>query len=144
MKKRKFVPLSSNVETVRVESLDSAKVFTETDSLPKTPNTIADESAAPDDAEVSWASAVLYEFAANDPKRKRAEKALATLAAHQYRKRDAVEQRMTLTLRDVSHMLQISERTVRRYIASGKLRAVKIGREYRITIDEYDAFVSSS
>jgi excisionase family DNA binding protein len=51
---------------------------------------------------------------------------------------------MTLTLRDVSHMLQISERTVRRYIASGKLRAVKIGREYRITIDEYDAFVSSS
>jgi excisionase family DNA binding protein len=130
-KKKDFTPLSSELTDITTGSLDPIPA-----AIPESPAQKLDD----DEGKNDWTAAVLYEFAADDPKRKRAEKALATLAAHQYRKRDAVEQRMTLTLRDVSHMLQISERTVRRYVADGKLRAVKIGREYRITLEEYDAF----
>lgn len=91
----------------------------------------------------SWAAAVMQDFPKEDPKRKRAEHALAVLASNAYRRRDIIDQRLALTLRDASQMLNVSERTMRRYIKSGKLRAVKVGRGYRIMLADYDAFTEA-
>ena len=91
-----------------------------------------------------WAKAALADVPASDPNRRKAEAALAILSSHAYRRRDAIDSRLTFTLRDASHLLQVSERTMRRYIKSGKLRAVKIGREYRITLEDYDAFTAAN
>ncbi len=106
-------------------------------------NKEADAEEASDAEGMTWAAAVLHEFPKTDPKRQRAERALAVLASHAYRRRDTIEARLTLTLRDAAHLLQVSERTMRRYISSGKLRAVKIGREYRIQLADYDAFTEA-
>ncbi len=90
-----------------------------------------------------WAKAAFANLPTDDPHRRKAEAALAILSSHAYRRRDAIDSRLTFTLRDASQLLQVSERTMRRYIKSGKLRAVKIGREYRITLEDYDAFTAA-
>ena len=46
------------------------------------------------------------------------------------------------TIQDVAKMLDRSRRSVYRDIDSGKLRARKIGREWRISQEDYDAFVN--
>lgn len=46
-----------------------------------------------------------------------------------------------LTIKDVMAQLQVSEHTVRRLIESKKLRAVKVGRQWRIHRHILDQFV---
>ena len=41
--------------------------------------------------------------------------------------------RPLLTVRDVALMLKLKESTIRQMIASGRLRAIKFGREWRVT-----------
>ena len=47
-----------------------------------------------------------------------------------------------LTVREVAEELRISQMTVRRHIASGKLRAVRVGRGVRIDRSAVDRFVT--
>jgi excisionase family DNA binding protein len=49
-----------------------------------------------------------------------------------------------LTLSEVAGLMGVSERTVRRWIKSGKLRAYKPGRDYRIPEGAFRAFVAES
>jgi excisionase family DNA binding protein len=49
-----------------------------------------------------------------------------------------------LTLSDVAGLMGVSERTVRRWIKSGKLKAYKPGRDYRIPESSVRAFVEGS
>ncbi len=46
-----------------------------------------------------------------------------------------------LTTEDIAEQLQISVYTVRRYIRSGKLRAVKLEGSYRIRRTEFERFL---
>ncbi|MFN8471802.1 MAG: helix-turn-helix domain-containing protein [Anaerolineae bacterium] len=46
-----------------------------------------------------------------------------------------------LTTEDIAEQLQISVYTVRRYIRSGKLRAVKLEGSYRIRRSEFERFL---
>lgn len=41
-----------------------------------------------------------------------------------------------LTIKDVAKILKLHELTVYRHIVSGKIRAVKVGKKYRIQEDE--------
>lgn len=41
----------------------------------------------------------------------------------------------TFTLRDLATSLQLSTRTLLRYIERGELRAVRVGRSYRVTVE---------
>ena len=48
--------------------------------------------------------------------------------------------RIAYDLRELSQKLQLSERTIRKYINSGKLQAFKLGLKYYVTqeaVDEY-------
>ena len=49
-----------------------------------------------------------------------------------------------LSLAEVAGVMGVSERTVRRWIKSGKLRAYKPGRDYRIPESALRAFVEES
>jgi excisionase family DNA binding protein len=49
-----------------------------------------------------------------------------------------------LTVADVAKQLQISEDTVRRWIKTGKLPALKIGKEWRVAPDDLEAFLKQS
>ena len=46
-----------------------------------------------------------------------------------------------LTIKQVAEILQVSERTVFRYIKDGKLKATKIG-QWRIKKEDLDKFIS--
>ena len=48
------------------------------------------------------------------------------------------------TLQEVADMLNVSNRTVRNWIKSGKLPALKIVRQYRITKEDLAAFIQDS
>lgn len=45
------------------------------------------------------------------------------------------------TVDNVAAILQIARRTILQYISDGKLPARKIGREWRVTSDELNAFI---
>ncbi len=47
------------------------------------------------------------------------------------------------TVTDLAKDLQLSERTVRRWIASGKLPAIHLGRRVRVDEREYRRFLRS-
>lgn len=47
------------------------------------------------------------------------------------------------TLDEVAAHLRVSLRTVRRFVSSGQLRAVKMGRKPLVTERELEAFVAS-
>ena len=47
-----------------------------------------------------------------------------------------------LTTHEVSELLKVSESTVRGWIHDRELRAVKLGREYRVAVKDLEAFVS--
>lgn len=47
------------------------------------------------------------------------------------------------TVEQISNMLNIHPKTIQRYIREGKLRAVKIGKGWRITGHDLSAFVES-
>lgn len=48
------------------------------------------------------------------------------------------------TIVEVAQMLSLSQKTVRRHIASGKLKSVKIGGVYRIPVDALEEFINLS
>jgi len=45
------------------------------------------------------------------------------------------------TVKDVADLLKVSEVTVRRWIKDGELRAIDIGKGWRIGPDDLDAFL---
>lgn len=51
---------------------------------------------------------------------------------------------LALTLRQAADALQLSESTVKRQVAAGKLRAIKIGRCVRFAVDELQRFLAAS
>ena len=46
-----------------------------------------------------------------------------------------------IRLKDVSKKLNLSTATLRRYIHNGKLKAIKVGGNYMVNINDYDEFV---
>lgn len=48
------------------------------------------------------------------------------------------------SISDVSEKLSVSQKTIRRHIASGKLESVKIGTSYRIPIDALEQFINAN
>ena len=49
-----------------------------------------------------------------------------------------------LTLDEVAAVLRVSVRTVRRLVASGQLRVVKVGRLPRVTESELQAYLTAA
>jgi excisionase family DNA binding protein len=47
-----------------------------------------------------------------------------------------------LTTQEIADYLGLTQRTIYTYIQSGSLRAVKIGREWRIKESELEAFIN--
>lgn len=48
------------------------------------------------------------------------------------------------SLQDVAKMLHISRQTLYKYVHSGKLEAVKIGKQYRVTSDAIAQFIDNN
>jgi len=46
-----------------------------------------------------------------------------------------------LTVREVAELLKVGETTVRRWIKEGEMRAIDIGKGWRIGADDLDAFL---
>lgn len=49
-----------------------------------------------------------------------------------------------LTMPEVAERLRVSERTVRRLVASGQIRVVKIGRRSLVAESEVEAFLAAA
>jgi len=47
----------------------------------------------------------------------------------------------TYTTQDLADIFKCDIETIRRYIKSGKLKALKFGKEYRITQEQLDKFI---
>jgi len=45
------------------------------------------------------------------------------------------------TVREVADLLKVSEATVRRWIKNGELRAIDIGKGWRIAVSDLEAFL---
>lgn len=45
-----------------------------------------------------------------------------------------------LTVEEVASHLRVSEYSVRRYIKSGQFKAVALGKQYRVPVEELDIF----
>lgn len=48
-----------------------------------------------------------------------------------------------LTIHEVAELLKVKESTVRTWINDGSLRAVKLGRDWRVAHRDLEAFVNS-
>lgn len=48
-----------------------------------------------------------------------------------------------LTTRDVAELLQLTETTIRSWIVGGNLRAMRFGREYRVAVEDLEAFLQA-
>ena len=59
-------------------------------------------------------------------------------------KGDDMSETRFLTLEEVAKRLRVSTRTVVRLLSSGKLRANKIGSQWRISVDDYNEYVEST
>lgn len=49
--------------------------------------------------------------------------------------------RMFMTVREVAELARVSEATVRQWIRTGELRAIDVGREFRIIPGDLEAFL---
>jgi excisionase family DNA binding protein len=49
-----------------------------------------------------------------------------------------------MTVREVARLCRVHEVTVRRHIASGRLKAVRVGRQVRVRSEDVDNFVNAS
>lgn len=47
------------------------------------------------------------------------------------------------TLQEVADMLRVSRQTIYNYVTAKKLRATKLGKEYRVTDEDLQAFIDS-
>lgn len=48
-----------------------------------------------------------------------------------------------MTTHEVSDLLKVSEATVRSWIHGGVLRAVRLGREFRVSVKDLEMFVNA-
>ncbi len=48
-----------------------------------------------------------------------------------------------MTTHDVADLLQVTETTVRSWIHHGELRAIKLGREFRVAVKDLEFFVNA-
>jgi excisionase family DNA binding protein len=53
-------------------------------------------------------------------------------------------QQLLLTPSDVAKLLQMNERTVTQWLRNGHLRGFKIGKEWRVSDVDLDAFIEAS
>jgi excisionase family DNA binding protein len=53
------------------------------------------------------------------------------------------QQKEFYLVEEVAQKLRVSNMTIYRYIEAGKLKAYKIGKEYRIKIEDYDDFLKN-
>ncbi len=58
--------------------------------------------------------------------------------------RDLMTQQLLLTPSDVAKRLQMNERTVTLWLRNGYLRGFKIGKEWRVSDVDLDAFIEAS
>ena len=58
--------------------------------------------------------------------------------------RDLMAQQILLTPTDVAKRLQINERTVTQWLRKGHLRGFKIGKEWRVSELDLEAFLEAS
>ncbi len=58
--------------------------------------------------------------------------------------RDLMTQQILLTPSDVAKRLQMNERTVTQWLRKGRLRGFKIGKEWRVSDVDLDAFIEAS
>ena len=58
--------------------------------------------------------------------------------------RDLMTQQILLTPSDVARRLQMNERTVTIWLRRGRLRGFKIGKEWRVSDVDLDAFIEAS
>ena len=58
--------------------------------------------------------------------------------------RDLMTQQILLTPSDVANRLQMNERTVTQWLRNGHLRGFKIGKEWRVSELDLDAFIEAS
>ena len=58
--------------------------------------------------------------------------------------RDLMAQQVLLTPFDVAKRLQMNERTVTQWLRKGRLRGFKIGKEWRISEKDLEAFMEAS
>lgn len=52
--------------------------------------------------------------------------------------------RPLLTVHDTATMLQVQEATVRSWIRDKRIRAIKLGKEWRIVPDDLEAFLNDN
>jgi excisionase family DNA binding protein len=55
-----------------------------------------------------------------------------------------INDKILLTPTDVANRLQVNERTVTQWLRKGHLRGFKIGKEWRISPDDLQAFLEAS
>lgn len=48
-----------------------------------------------------------------------------------------------LTVPEVAERLRVSEPTIRKLIVDGKLKAIRVGRQFRIPADEVERFMAA-
>lgn len=48
-----------------------------------------------------------------------------------------------MTTHEIAELLKVSEATVRTWIHEGELRAIRIGREFRVSAKDMEAFVNA-
>ena len=58
--------------------------------------------------------------------------------------RDLMTQQILLTPSDVANRLQMNERTVTQWLRNGHLRGFKIGKEWRVSELDLEAFIEAS
>ncbi len=58
--------------------------------------------------------------------------------------RDLMTQQILLTPSDVAKRLQMNERTVTIWLRKGRLRGFKIGKEWRVSEIDLEAFIEAS
>lgn len=49
-----------------------------------------------------------------------------------------------MTTHEIAELLKVREATVRGWIHDGQLRAVKLGREFRVAVKDLEAFVNAN
>ncbi len=52
--------------------------------------------------------------------------------------------RPLLTVHETAEQLKVKESTIRAWIRNGKLRAIKFGREWRITVKDLERFLNEN
>lgn len=60
------------------------------------------------------------------------------------KERESMEELKLYTVEEVMEILSISRRTLYNYIKSGSLKAVKIGRQWRIRLVDLKAFIENA